>query len=189
LRIAPDKSKLSYAATPSGELSTYESAPKSKKAIRGRQTKREECMQVGTFLRSCNQSLAVCADDESIGAIAARLSSKNIGAMPVCGADRSLIGVISERDIVRAFAKDAASLRDRRVRDLMTSSVISCDPKTSMNDAEKMMNDGRVRHLPVVEDGKTVGMLSIRDLMVWRVNAAREEINVLRDVVIAARHV
>lgn len=146
-------------------------------------------MQVGNFLKSCNQTLAVCGVDESIGAIAARLSSKNIGAMPVCGADLALIGVISERDIVRAFAKDATTLRDKRVRDLMTSKVVSCDPKTSMTDAEKLMNDNRLRHLPVIEGGKTVGMLSIRDLLVWRVNAAREEINVLRDVVIAARHV
>ena len=123
-----------------------------------------------------------------IGSLAARLSSKNIGAMPVCGDNNALIGVISERDIVRAFAKDAATLRDRRVRDLMTTNVVSCDPKTAMTDAEKMMNEARVRHLPVVEDGKTVGMLSIRDLLVWRVSAAREEINVLRDVVIAARY-
>lgn len=145
-------------------------------------------MQVGAFLRSCNQSLAVCRADETIGVIAERLSSKNIGAMPVCDDTNALIGVISERDIVRAFAKDAVTLRDRRVRDLMTSKVVSCDPKTSMTEAERTMNDARVRHLPVVEDGKAVGMLSIRDLMAWRVLAAREEINVLRDVVIAARH-
>ncbi len=145
-------------------------------------------MQVGVFLKSCNQSLALCGPDESISAIAERLSSKNIGALPVCGVNHALIGVISERDLVRAFAKDCAALRDRRVRDLMTSKVVSCDPKMSMSDAEKLMNDNRVRHLPVVEDGKTVGMLSIRDIMVWRVRAAREEVNVLRDVVIAARH-
>jgi CBS domain-containing protein len=145
-------------------------------------------MKVGAFLKSCNQSLAICGADETIGVIAARLSSKNIGALPVCDANHALIGVISERDIVRAFAKDAATLRDRRVRDLMTSKVISCDPQKSMIDAEKMMNEARVRHLPIVEDGKTVGMLSIRDLMVWRIRVAREEIDVLRDVVIAARH-
>jgi CBS domain-containing protein len=145
-------------------------------------------MQVGAFLKSCNQTLALCGADESIGVIASRLSSKNIGAMPVCGDNRALIGVISERDIVRAFASDAETLRVRQVRDLMSRSVVSCDPRLSMADAEKMMNDARVRHLPVVEDGKTVGMLSIRDLLVWRVRDAREEINVLRDVVIAARH-
>jgi CBS domain-containing protein len=145
-------------------------------------------MQVGAFLKSCNQSLAICGADESIGVIAGRLSSKNIGALPVCSDNNALIGVISERDIVRAFAEDAGRLRDRRVRDLMTSKVVFCDPKTSMKDAEKMMNEARVRHLPVVEDGRTVGMLSIRDLMVWRIRVAREEIDVLRDVVIAARH-
>ena len=145
-------------------------------------------MQVGAFLKSCNQSLAVCGTNELIGAIAARLSNNNIGAMPVCDDNRALIGVISERDIVRAFAKDATKLRDLRVRDLMTTNVVSCDPTTSMSDAEKLMNDARVRHLPVVEGGRTVAMLSIRDLLVWRVSAAREEINVLRDVVIAARY-
>jgi CBS domain-containing protein len=145
-------------------------------------------MQVGAFLKSCNQSLAVCGANELIGAIAARLSSNNIGAMPVCGDNRALIGVISERDIVRAFAHDSHTLSDRKVRELMTTNVVSCHPQTPMGEAEKIMNDARVRHLPVVEDGKTVGMLSIRDLLVWRVNAARDEINVLRDVVIAARY-
>ena len=148
-------------------------------------------MEVGAFLKSGNQNLAICGADETIGVIAARLASKNIGALPVCGANHALIGVISERDIVRAFAENAtntATLRDRRVRDLMTSTVASCDPKTSMNEAEKIMNEARVRHLPVVENGQTVGMLSIRDLMVWRIRVAREEIDVLRDVVIAARY-
>ena len=145
-------------------------------------------MQVGAFLKSCNQRLAVCRAEETIGAIAARLSSLNIGAMPVSDDKHALIGVISERDIVRAFAQDATMLRERLVRELMTSKVVFCDPKTTMIDAEKMMNEARVRHLPVVEDGKAVGMLSIRDLMVWRILAAREEINVLRDVVIAARY-
>jgi CBS domain-containing protein len=156
--------------------------------MRGRPTKREESMEVGAFLKSSNQNLAICGADETIGVIAARLASKNIGALPVCGAHNALIGVISERDIVRAFAENSATLRDRRVRDLMTSTVASCDPKTSMNEAEKIMNDARVRHLPVVEGGETVGMLSIRDIMVWRVRVAREEIDVLRDVVIAARY-
>ena len=148
-------------------------------------------MEVRAFLKSGNQNLAICGADETIGVIAARLASKNIGALPVCGANRALIGVISERDIVRAFAENAtnaATLRDRRVRDLMTSTVVSCDPKTSMNEAEKIMNEARVRHLPVVEGGETVGILSIRDLMVWRIRVAREEIDVLRDVVIAARY-
>jgi CBS domain-containing protein len=145
-------------------------------------------MKVIDVLQSNNQVLASCTPDEPILTISERLSTLNIGAMPVCGADASLIGVISERDIMRGFARNGAKLTERYVRDLMTREVVTCAADDSVSEAESRMNKHRIRHLPVVDGGKLVGMLSIRDVMASRLQESRNEVNVLRDVVIAARH-
>ena len=78
-------------------------------------------MRVSDVLKSNRQTLATCIPEESIVSICTRLSALNIGAFPVCDAHGTLVGIISERDVVRAFAKDGARLADRHVRDLMTS--------------------------------------------------------------------
>jgi CBS domain-containing protein len=145
-------------------------------------------MRVSDVLQSNRQSLQTCIAEESIATICTRLSNLNIGAFPVCDPKGALIGIISERDIVRAFARDGARLADRHVRDLMTSEVHTCGPEMPMVEAEKLMNRHRVRHLPIVHGGKLVGMLSIRDIMVWRQQEARDEANVLREAMIAVRN-
>ena len=145
-------------------------------------------MKVIDILSSNKQVLSVCSPDEPILTISERLNTLNIGAMPVCGPGGALIGIISERDIVRGFARNGAKLTERYVRDLMTRDLVTCGPSDSMSEAEGRMNAKRVRHLPVVEGDKLVGMLSIRDIMVWRLQESRNEVNILRDAVIAARH-
>lgn len=145
-------------------------------------------MKISDVLKSNRQILATCVAEESIPTVSERLSQFNIGALPVCGANKQLVGVLSERDIVRGFAKDGAKLSERRVRDLMTRNVITCAPDDNMQAAEDLMNKHRVRHLPVVEGSTLIGMLSIRDVIVWRLEESRNEANVLRDAVIAARH-
>ena len=145
-------------------------------------------MKVIEVLKSNKQILACCTADEPILTISERLHSLNIGALPVCGANKALIGVISERDVVRGFARNGAKLTERYVRDLMTREVITCGPDETMAEAESLMNKHRIRHLPVVDGGKLIGMLSIRDVTVWRLQESRNEVNLLRDVVIAARH-
>jgi CBS domain-containing protein len=145
-------------------------------------------MRVGDFLRASRQRPVVCAPEDTVETVAARLSTHNIGAMPVCGAGDVLVGVISGRDLVQAFAKDAAHFRERRARDLMTREVIACEPADSMAAAEKLMNEHHIRHLPVIEGAKLVGVLSIRDAVAARLSESRDEVNFLRDAVIAARH-
>ena len=126
-------------------------------------------MKVIEVLQLNEQVLASCTPEEPILSISERLSALNIGAMPVCGAGGGgLIGIISERDIVRGFARMGARLTERHVRDLMTKEVVTCRPDDSMAEAESTMNKHRFRHLPVVDRGRLVGMLSIRDVTVWR---------------------
>jgi CBS domain-containing protein len=145
-------------------------------------------MKVVDVLKSNRQVLACCTPEEPILVIAERLHSLNIGAMPVCGANKALGGVISERDLVRGFARNGAKLTERTVRDLMTREVVTCRPDESLAEAERLMNKHRIRHLPVVDGTTLIGMLSIRDVADWRLQESRNEVNVLRDVVIAARH-
>ena len=144
-------------------------------------------MKVIEVLKSNKQVLATCAPEEPVLTVSERLTALNIGAMPVCGTSGLLIGVISERDVVRAFARCGARLTERYVRDLMTREVITCGPDDGMADAENRMNQHHIRHLPVVDRGKLVGMLSIRDVTAWRLQESRHEVNVLRDAAIAAR--
>ncbi len=145
-------------------------------------------MKVISVLKSNKQKLAIAAPDDTIAELSKRLSSLNIGAMPVCAASGELIGVISERDVMRAFARDGAQLAKRFVADLMTRELVTCDQHANVSEAEELMHKRRVRHLPVVDGDRLVGLLSIRDIMAWRLQESRNEVNVLRDAVIAARH-
>lgn len=145
-------------------------------------------MKVGDYLKLLNSQLVTCSADESIETVATRLSNYNIGALPVCEAGHKLVGIISERDLVRSFAKDGVRLEGRRVRDLMRAKVITCVLDDEMTVVQKQMNDNRIRHVPAVEGDKVVAMVSIRDALAARLLETRDEVNVLRDAVIAARH-
>ena len=120
-------------------------------------------MRVGDFLEESGQPPITCTPDETVEAVAQRLSRYNIGAMPVRGAGDALVGVISGRDLVHGFARDSEHFRARRVRDLMSREVITCGPGESMAAAEKLMNEHHIRHLPVVERSRLVGVVSMRD--------------------------
>jgi CBS domain-containing protein len=145
-------------------------------------------MLVSDALKSNRQTLATCIPEESIVSICTRLSNLNIGAFPVCDPNGALVGIISERDVVRAFAKHGARLADQHVRDLMTREVVTCAHDQTMLDAEKLMQKHRVRHIPVVDGRRLVGMISIRDIFVWRQQQSADEVNVLRDAMIAVRN-
>jgi CBS domain-containing protein len=145
-------------------------------------------MNVGEFLKNQQQTLLTCEPDEMVGTVIARLADNNIGALPVCGAEGKLVGIISERDLIRAFARDSIRVMFRKVRELMTTNVITCDLNAPMSDAEKRMNERRIRHLPVVDNHRVVAIVSIRDVVAWRVQLQKDEIFVLRDAVVAARH-
>ena len=112
-----------------------------------------------------------------------------LALMASCGDARgAVVGVFSERDLIRAYASEGANVSSRFVSDLMTRAVVTCTPDTTMSEAERKMHEKRIRHLPVIEEGRVVGMLSIRDVVAWRLSLQRDEILVLRDAVIAARH-
>ena len=145
-------------------------------------------MLVERILREKGSDIASVDETVTVAEALGELRRWNVGALVVSRDGEPLVGIISERDVVRAFAKDGARLADMHVRDLMTREVTTCTQETSMVEAEKLMNKHRIRHLPVMDGAKLVGMLSIRDVMVWRQQEARDEVNVLRDAMIAVRN-
>jgi CBS domain-containing protein len=116
---------------------------------------------------------------------ARRLTAAGVGALIVCDAERRIRGVISERDIVRGIAERGASVLDDRVESVMSHDVHTCEPGETIARAMALMTRFRYRHLPVIDRGRLVGIISIGDLVKHRVNEMEMERGVLRDRVIA----
>ena len=112
------------------------------------------------------------------------LADRRIGAIVVAGADGQVLGILSERDIVRALAAGPAVLGDAVSR-YMTAKVITCTPETLVVDAMEEMSDGRFRHLPVVEDGRLTGIISIGDVVKHRLAEIQHETEALRGYIAA----
>jgi CBS domain-containing protein len=103
------------------------------------------------------------------------MDDKNVGALPVVDNSR-LIGIISERDYTRKVILKGLSSKDTSVRDIMTREVVTASPSDSIEDCMRVMTEKRVRHLPVLEGTKIIGIVSIRDVMTWVISAQAEEI-------------
>lgn len=102
--------------------------------------------------------------DDSVYNALEMLADWNVGALMVMDADK-LVGVFSERDYTRKIALAGRSSKDTQVKDIMTAQVFTVSPKTSTDDCMALMSQNKIRHLPVVDGSKVVGMVSIRDLM------------------------
>ncbi|MGO4406109.1 CBS domain-containing protein [Bosea sp. RAF48] len=114
------------------------------------------------------------------------LSEKRIGAVVVMGADGALVGILSERDIVRALGEHGATALESAVSRSMTSKVVTCRPQTSVDELMEIMTMGRFRHIPVVENGRVTGIVSIGDVVKHRVAAIEAESQAMRDYIAMA---
>ena len=103
------------------------------------------------------------------------MAEKNIGALVVMAGDR-LIGVFTERDYTRKVALQGRSSKETRVREVLSPEVITVEPNQTVEDGMRLMTEHRVRHLPVVEKGKVLGIVSIGDLVNWTIFAQRATI-------------
>lgn len=121
----------------------------------------------------------------TVGDAVRRLADAQVGALVVCDADRRIRGIISERDVVTSLAKRGAAALEERVEGVMTRDVHTCGPQETVARAMALMTRFRYRHLPVVDHGRLVGMISIGDLVKHRVLEMEMETGVLRDRVIS----
>ena len=141
-------------------------------------------MHVADILKTKGSNVVTSGADETVAATARLLNLKRIGAVVVCDAPGAVIGVISERDIVRGIAVNGQRALDMRVRDLMTSDVIACKPTDTIAEVMQVMTLGRFRHLPVIEDGKLQGIISIGDVVKNRLEESDLEARSLREYVL-----
>ena len=98
------------------------------------------------------------------------MAEKNVGALPVVQ-DNKLLGIVSERDYTRKVILQGRSSKETRVSEIMSTNLVVTHPNESLTGCMHVMTDKRVRHLPVVEDGKLVGILSIGDALKWLISA------------------
>ncbi len=145
-------------------------------------------MKVRDILTKKGGRVVTVRSDVTVATALRKLVLENIGALVVSDDGVHVDGIISERDIVRALAEEGAALLDpgRRVRDVMSHAVRSCTPEASIKQVMDLMTNHRVRHLPVVEEGRLVGIVSIGDVVKNRLEELELETGVLRDAWLAA---
>ena len=145
-------------------------------------------MIISEYLERSRQRLVTCLPDDPLKVVAKLLYTHNIGAMPVCALGNRMVGIISERDLVRAFARaDWSEMQYIRAHDVMTTRIVSCGSEDSMRSAQELMRVNHIRHVPIVKDGRVQSMLSMRDTLSLRLRESEDETSVLRDMVAAAR--
>ena len=120
---------------------------------------------------------------DTIGMAATILSEKRIGALIVSEDGAQVDGILSERDIVREIGKNGVGCMSECVRDYMTSTVIACKLQDSVVSLMSKMSKGRFRHMPVVDDGKLVGVVSIGDVVKARIELIEQENEALTDMI------
>ncbi len=143
-------------------------------------------MLIDNILKDKGGAVFTVDAETSLAEAARLLDEKRIGAAVAVNGDGSLAGVLSERDIVRRVAKHGAAALDMKVGEAMTRDVITISPKESLQDGLERMTDRRIRHLPVVEDGHLRGLVSIGDLVKWRIADAEAEAEMLKNYMAGA---
>jgi CBS domain-containing protein len=137
-------------------------------------------MNVATILKAKGRSVTTARPDQSLSEVASKLSSRKIGAVVVVGENGSVAGIISERDVIRAIAERGAAALDMQVSRFMTHDVVTCSETSLVDEMMEMMTSGRFRHLPVVEDGALVGIVSIGDVVKNHVATVEMEVSAMR---------
>lgn len=133
-------------------------------------------MKVQQILRSkANDAIHSIGPGETLSDAIAALSGKRIGALVVCSEKGDVEGILSERDIVGRLGASGAGALQLQVREVMTSEVESCHPDESANSVLERMTNGRFRHMPVMEDDRIVGVLSIGDVVKARLDDIERE--------------
>jgi CBS domain-containing protein len=111
------------------------------------------------------------------------LAQRRIGALVVTGADRRIVGIISERDIVRVLDQKGTAVLDAPVAETMTRKVVTCALSDTIAVIMERMTEGKFRHVPVVEQGRLVGIISIGDVVKARLGELEREHDALRDYI------
>ena len=132
-------------------------------------------MRISDILRSKGTEVATVTQTTTVTGLLAEMAVRNIGAMVVVGPDGVVVGIVSERDIVRRLQSDGPELLRMPVTDIMSSVVISCGPGDAVDDLAALMTHNRIRHVPVLDEGRLAGIVSIGDVVKNRLEELQSE--------------
>lgn len=140
-------------------------------------------MQVDNILQSKGMTVHTVTTHAPISEAVRILGEHRIGAVVVLADNGAVAGILSERDIVRHLGGDPARLMKRAVREIMTSEVITCGRHTGISELMEQMTKFRIRHIPIVEDGELVGIVSIGDVVKRKIEEAEQEAAALKEYI------
>lgn len=143
-------------------------------------------MNVETILQNKGNRVTTIRSDATIADAVETLRRDGIGALVVSNDGRGVDGILSERDIVAALADDGASLLARPVAEVMTGAVLTCEPQDTVAELMAEMTNRRIRHFPVVADGRLCGIVSIGDVVKSRLDEIEFEANSMRSFIAGA---
>jgi CBS domain-containing protein len=147
---------------------------------------REATMNVSTILAGKGREVVTIEPNAGLADAVHLLAEKRIGAALILGAGRHIAGIISERDVVRALAERGAAALDEPVSRTMTRKVVTCNESETVASIMERMTAGKFRHMPVVDQGRLVGMVSIGDIVKHRVQEMEHESVAMRDYIMTA---
>jgi len=140
-------------------------------------------MTVKAILSAKGSEVLTIEPNTNVAAAARLLAERKIGALVVTGADRRVIGIVSERDLVQELAAHGAASLDLPLTDVMTRKVTTCSASDTISSVMEKMTAGKFRHLPVLEQGRLVGIVSIGDVVKHRLQQMEREQSALRDYI------
>lgn len=139
-------------------------------------------MRIADVLSNKGAAVATIAPETTVSQLLASLAALNIGAMVVVGAD-GLVGIVSERDVVRELHKRGGGLLGQPVSEIMTTVLATCTPRDTVDHLVVLMTQNRVRHVPVLDDGRLAGIVSIGDVVKTRMEELETEQQHLQDYI------
>ena len=140
-------------------------------------------MHVAAILKQKGRAVATVPPTMALIEVARKLTQRRIGALVVVGARGELVGIISERDIIRVLSESGPGCLERPVAESMTRQLILCQETDTLDELMAMMTARRVRHLPVVTDGDLVGIISIGDVVKHHVAEIEMEATAMREYI------
>lgn len=126
------------------------------------------------MVKGKGSAVTTVSPGDAVTVVLRHIAEDNVGALPVVDAGR-LVGIVSERDVVRRLHRDGGALLVARVADVMTADVVTCSPDDGVGELAMIMTERRVRHLPVLVDGELAGIVSIGDLVKARIDMLEQE--------------
>jgi CBS domain-containing protein len=140
-------------------------------------------MTVKTILNQKGSDVTTIEPGATLSSAVLTLAKRRIGALVVTGADHRVVGILSERDIVRALAENGSQALERQVSEFMTRKVVTCTERDTVAELMERMTAGKFRHVPVIDQTRLAGIVSIGDVVKMRVEELNHDTEALQEYI------